>query len=96
MSKDFDKMIDDLTNQFKKELKQLKEEGFDEDYIRWLKEELRERFLVEMNKKEEEKILNEVREELEKDDSKVLVANLLFKVDLIQRIVYQILVSEEL
>ena len=55
MSKDFDKMIDDLTNQFKKELKQLKEEGFDEDYIRWLKEELRERFLVEMNKKEEEK-----------------------------------------
>ncbi|MDK2799603.1 MAG: hypothetical protein PWP27_1820 [Clostridiales bacterium] len=96
MSKDFDKMIDDLTNQFKKELKQLKEEGFDEDYIRWLKEELRERFLVEMNKKEEEKILNEVREELEKDYGQDLVENLLFKVDLIQRLVYQILVSEDL
>jgi len=95
MSKELDKVIEELTNHFKEELTALKKEGFDEDYIRWLKEELRERFLVEMNKKEEEKILNEAREELEKDYRQDLVANLLFKVDLIQRLVYQILVSEK-
>lgn len=35
MSKDMDKVIDDLTNRFKQELIQTKEEGFDDEFYNW-------------------------------------------------------------
>ncbi|MBB6215085.1 hypothetical protein HNQ80_001174 [Anaerosolibacter carboniphilus] len=63
MAKDLDKIIDKLVEQFRNELQALKDVEFQSDYIEFLRQELREEFLICKNAQLEERLIKEIQSE---------------------------------
>lgn len=95
MSKDIDKVIDDLTNRFKQELIQTKEEGFDDEFINWYTEELRDELLQQMSKRLKRELSKQIKEEIKKCEGQDDEFSLIIRVELIQKLIYKILVEKE-
>jgi len=95
MPNDLDKLINDLTEQFRQELLTLKEEEFDDDFLQFLKTELKCQFGIAKEKEVEKKLIEEIKEELKKCEDQDEEISLQIKVDLIQTLIYQILVERK-
>ena len=95
MSKDIDKVIDDLTNRFRQELIQTKEEGFDDEFINWYTGELRIELLIQMEKKQKEKLLKEIKEKIKRCKSQDDEISLEQKVELIQVLIHEIIIEKK-
>jgi hypothetical protein len=61
--RDLDKVIDELVEQFRRELQELKHSGFESDYIDFIRQELREEFLIAKDKELEERFKKEIQAE---------------------------------
>lgn len=90
MSKDLDEVINELTDHFREELQKLKEEEYEKDYIEFLKNELKMELQIAKEAELEAAILEEIKMELAKDDVDDNETSLLVRVELIQRLIYQI------
>lgn len=90
MSKSLDAFAEELIEEFKIEIHDLKEEEFDMNYIEFIKIELRERLLIEKDKELEDEILRIIKEELDNKENQDLENALLTRIDLIQILIYQI------
>lgn len=95
MSNKFDKEIEDLTKGFKEELIQAKEECFDEEFVKWYKEQLKGELLWEIEKAQRKKLKEDIKEELKKCKGQDDEISLESKVALVQTLIYEILVMNK-